>query len=521
MTEDLLQLAEDSTRGSTFLIYGSAISTIVMAIGTILILRFLGPDLYGEYALALVVPTLLYSFTDLGLNEGIIKYVASLRAKGEEERAKRIIGHGLALRTVIGLAIFAIDFFFADLFATLINRPGLGFLIRIASVSIVFQVVFTTAASASVGLDRAEYNATITGLNAFAKTVIQVALVLLSFGVAGALIGYVGGYAVASLVGLGLILTKMRASNKYKGTDKFFKNAKTLATYGFPLYISVLLTSLSPLYQNLIIAYYTPTNVDIGNLRSAANFVTLITVLTIPISTALLASFSKLDSSTHKKIQDFFKIANKYMCLIIVPTATLIIVFSKQIVQIVYGSSYQSAPLFLSLSSLTYFLVAIGFGVLGSLFNGLGETRTTFKMTLIGFLVFTVLSPLMIRPWGVPGMLIASLISSTASALYATDAARRKYKIEFSTIAIIKTYVISAIASVPGLVIVYMTALPNVLKLAAGALLYLFAYATLLPLTGTVTSSELQKVKEITQRIRMLGFIARPLIKYMERFSMQ
>jgi O-antigen/teichoic acid export membrane protein len=485
-----------------------------MAIGTILVGRFLGPELYGQYTLALVAPTLLLSLADLGLNEGLIRYVANLRAKGEEGRAKQIISHGLILRMTVGLIVFTASFLLASSFANLLSRPGMTGFIQLASISLVFQVLFTATASASVGFDKSEYAAFITSMNALAKTVLSVVLVLFSYGVTGALIGYVGGYIVASITGLVLVSAKMRALTK--NLDSFTQNAKELVAYGFPLYISLLMASLLPLYQNLILAFFT-TDTIIGNFRSAGNFVTLITVLSVPITTALLASFSKLDSSSAEKMTGFFKIATKYMCIIIVPVTTIIIVFSKEIINIVYGSSYQFAPLFLSLSCLSYFLVAIGSLTLTSLFNGLGQTRLTFRVTLVGFVVLLVLSPIMIMPWGVPGMIIASLSANTISALYALHNARRKFKIQFSTTSILKIYLISVASSIVPILLVYLTAVSSPVKFGAGVFLYLLAYLTLLPLTKTLTFSEIQKVKDVTGKTRILALVTRPFLVYMEK----
>jgi len=95
MTDGLVKVAEDSARRGFFLISGTALATLIMAIASILIGRFLGPELYGQYTLALVVPQLLFLLTDLGINQGIIKFVASLRAERESDRATKIIQYGM------------------------------------------------------------------------------------------------------------------------------------------------------------------------------------------------------------------------------------------------------------------------------------------------------------------------------------------------------------------------------------------------------------------------------------------
>ena len=208
MADELVRIAEDSVRGSFFLISGTAVSTVIMAIASILIARFLGPELYGQYTLALVIPSLLFLFTDLGINQGIIKFTATLRARGESNRLARIVKYGMLLKVSVGIAIFLINYTLADWFAvTFLQRPDLVFYIRIASTSVVFQVIFTTATSAFVGFDKAEYNAITSNIQAIAKTVISIALVIVGFSVAGALLGYVAGYMIAAVAGSALLFS--------------------------------------------------------------------------------------------------------------------------------------------------------------------------------------------------------------------------------------------------------------------------------------------------------------------------
>jgi len=517
MADELIKVAEDSARGSFFLISGTALATVIMAISSILIGRFLGPELYGQYTLALVVPQLLFIFTDLGINQGIIKFTASLRSKGETSRLAKIIKYGLLLRAFTGIAIFIINYTFADLFASfLLQRPDLAFYIRIASTAVLFQVIFTTATSAFVGLDKTEYNALTGNIQAIAKAIISIALVLLGFSVTGAIIGYVAGYIVAAVAGISLLLLIIREKSSVKDNCSISDDLKTLMRYGAPLYISLLLTGFIPLYQNVILAIFT-TDIDIGNYKAASNFVALMAVLSVPITTALLPAFSKLNSATNQKIKAFFKLANKYTAIIIVPITFLIIIFSKEIVKVIYGSTYQSAPLFLATFCLLYFLVGLGYLTLSSFYNGLGETKTTLKISLLAFITLVFLSPTLTKTYSVLGLIIASLTASTVSTIYGSYIARKNFQIEFDGRSIIKIYLISAVCSVPSVLLLYLTPLPKLFTIIIGGLLYLFTYATLTPLTKIVTTSELQTVTHITQKIRLLAFIAKPLLKYQQK----
>jgi len=521
MADELFKVAEDSARGGFFLISGTALATVIMAIASILIARLLGPELYGQYTLALVVPQLLFLFTDLGINQGIIKFTASLRTKGETNRLTKMIKCGLMLKASTGIAIFILNYTLADFFASaLLQRPDLAVYIRIASTAVVFQVIATTATSAFIGLDKTEYNALTSSIQAIAKAIISIALVLFGFSVAGALLGYVTSYIVAAGTGAAILFFMIRQKQDTQNNHILTDDIKTLIRYGAPLYLSLLLTGFIPLYQNVTLAIFT-TDADIGNYKAATNFATLITVLTIPITTALLPAFSKLEPSTTQKIKTFFKLANKYTAMLLLPTTILIITFSSEIVQVIYGSTYQSAHLFLATYCLLYLLVGIGYLTLTSFFNGLGETKTTLYISLITFLTLAALSPILTKTYNVQGIIIAFIIASTAGTSYGSYTARKKFKIEFDTKSIAKIYFISILSSIPPLALLNFSPFPKLLNVTAGGLVYFFIYVTLIPAAKIVQYSELQTATQILQRIKLLTPITKPLLKYQKKIMGQ
>jgi O-antigen/teichoic acid export membrane protein len=482
-----------------------------------MVARLLGPELYGQYTLALVAPSLLFLFTDLGISQGIIKFTASLRAKGETNRIAKIVKYALLLKASVGIAIFIINYTLAGWFATvLLQRPDLAFYIQIASISVVFQVIFSTVTSAFVGYDKAEYHAITSNIQAIAKTIVSIALVIAGFSVAGALLGYVAGYMIAAVAG-GIMLFSMMRNKPNTEKDAYLAgDLKNLMLYGAPLFLSFVLTGFIPLYQNVVLAMFT-TDSDVGNYKAAANFATLITVLAIPISTALLPAFSKIDLSTRNTVKKFFRLANKYTTMVILPVTTFIIVFSNEIVQVIYGSTYQTAPLFLAVHSILYFLVGLGYLTLASFYNGLGETKTTLKMSLIVVLLIVILSPLLVMNWGVLGLIIAFLIANGAGNAYGSYAARVNHEIEFDNRSILKIYIVSLLSGVLPLSLLHFSSLPMLLNVLVGALLCFFVFATLTPLAGIINHSELEIAIRVIQRIKPLALITNPLLKYERR----
>src|SRR4030067_787176 len=356
MADNLVKVAEDSARGGFFLVSGTAFATVIMALSSIFIGRVLGPDLYGQYTLAFVVPQLLFLFTDMGINQGLVKFAADSRNGGESSRLARMLKYVILIKALTGIAIFLANYALGDWFASsILQRPELGYYVRLASTTIVFQALFSTVVSFFVGIDRAEYNALATNAQAIAKTVISVALLLLGFGIEGAILGSVASNVfgvAASLILLGFVFRRRKNSESATSVpgDSIAKELSKLMRYCTPLYLSVLLVGFIPVFNNFILALFA-TDANIGNYKAAINFNTLMTIISIPVTTTLLAAFSKLESSTEDKVRRFFKYANKYATMLTVPIAVLLIVLAQQVIGIVYGKTYDTAPLFLALHS--------------------------------------------------------------------------------------------------------------------------------------------------------------------------
>lgn len=517
MADELTQVAEDSARGGFFLFSGTAASTIIMAIASILIGRFLGPELYGQYTLILIVPQMLVIFTDLGISQGITKFTAELQSKAETEKIANIIKYGMILRSITGIGIFLINYIFSELFATiLLQRPDLTSYVQLASSSILFQVIFTTATSAFVGIDKTEYAAYTTNIQALAKTVISITLVLLGFSVAGAISGFITSYIISAIAAICLLAVILRNKSRRSNNSNFNETAKTLLGYGAPLYLSTLIAGFIPILKNLILAFFT-TDSDIGNYKAAINFATLLTVLAIPITTALLPAFSKLTDSTHRKITNFFKLANKYTTILVIPASLLMIILSNDIVQIIYGTTYRSASSYLAINCILYFLVGLGYLVLPSFYNGIGKTRITLKMSLITFIILLALAPLLTKVFSVAGLIISFLIGSTASNIYGLLYVRREFKIKFDSGALLRIYLISFVSSILPILIINFANLSSILNVVVGGFVYVFIYVSLIPIMKAITLTELKTAKGITEKIRFLSPIAKVVFTYQER----
>jgi O-antigen/teichoic acid export membrane protein len=118
-SDELSTIAQKAARGGLFLFIGNSSSTVILAVGAIIVARLLGPFDYGLYTLTVTFPILLVALADVGMNYALIRLPARLRAEGDHARANRLIKLGfllnLGISTIASILCYAGSTIFAML----------------------------------------------------------------------------------------------------------------------------------------------------------------------------------------------------------------------------------------------------------------------------------------------------------------------------------------------------------------------------------------------------------------------
>ncbi|MEM3826432.1 MAG: flippase [Nitrososphaeria archaeon] len=512
MSENLSNIVEESARGGFFLFIGYFISLVILALGSMIVGRLLGPEGFGIFSLAFVVPSLILGFLDPGVGAALTRYTAKYRTEKRLDFAKSILRTGLLYKVSVSALATIFCITFSDTFATiLLNRPELGNFVKIASLTIFFQTLFNYLGEAFSGLDRMEGNALILNVEALAKTFLSPILIVFGLGVIGAILGHIASYMIAVVVGTIFFIKVYKGIGK-QAENSFLENIKMMVSYGFPLYAANFLNTISSQFQVLILAYFA-TNSEIGNFYVAARLLALVGVLVYPFS-ALFPAFSKVKVGS-KELQTLFKLSTKYTSLAIIPTTVLVMTISKDVVYAFYGRSYTLAPEYLTLYVLTNLYAGFGSIVFGHVFNGLGYTRLSFYSTLVNFITFIPLVYILTSKYSVLGTLYSIIISQTFSLAYNIWASKKALNLKFETISSAKIYLSSFIAVVPLILFSDILSFPYwVLNLLIRGVAYFMVYLTLLPLSKTITLYDLENIDALIKRHKLFKIIMDPIIRY-------
>jgi O-antigen/teichoic acid export membrane protein len=514
-TDELTRVATKAAGGGLYLFIGNASSTVILAVGAILVARLLGPFSFGLYTLAVAIPSLLVALADAGMNFALVRLPARLRSEGDHARAYRLVKLGFLLKLVISTAASIVCYAGSAFIASIVlNRPELTPFIQLASLMIVFQAIYDATSNIFIGQDLMQYSASVQILQATLKGTLAPVLVFVGLGISGAIWGYVLALVVSGLTGATLLFTRhVRSSGRT--TSLASTELRTMLGYGFPIYAAVILSVFLTQYQSIVLAHFA-SNVEIGNFSATWNFTTFMMILSYPITTAMFPMFSKMDPKSQRSdLARGFVLAVKYASLLMIPASVAVMVFSRNLIYLTYGSGYALAPQYLVLLAALYLLTAISYLVLGSFLNGIADTGTVLKMSVVTLAVYLPLGPALATLWGPFGLLIAYILSIATSTVYGLRQTSVKHDARPDLRASGRILLAALGAAVPTLGLIQLDgAGVGVVNLVAGGLLYLVVYLTLAPILGAVEKQDVLNLRTLLGGTRMVAVLVNPVFDY-------
>ncbi|MEM2522657.1 MAG: oligosaccharide flippase family protein [Candidatus Bathyarchaeia archaeon] len=504
-------MGQNSAKGSFQLFIGVAASTIIMAIGTIILARLIKPEEYGLYAIALIPSYTAAIFRDWGVNTAIARYTASLRAENREGEAYEIIASGMLFELATGLALSLILVSLSSFIAsTVFQRPEASFLIALASTTVLAGALLTAAQSSFIGFERMELNSLTNICQAIVKTVASPILVFVGYGALGATLGYTLSFIFAAITGLAVlyltIIRKLKAKNPWK--KGLSLNLKAMLRYGVPLSIASIIGGfLTQLYAFLMAIYC--TDAMIGNYQVATHFAILLTFFTIPISTVLFPVFSKINPQKEPELlQTVFASSVKYTAVFLVPATMAVMVLSKPMIYTLFGEKWAYAPFFLTLYVVNDLFAIFGRLSLGNLLAGVGETKTQMKLSLTTLTFGVPLAFVLIPFAGIVGLITTSIVAGLPSLFLGLRWIWKRYKVKVDIKSSAKILAASLTAAVTTLMATNLMLCADWAKLTVGGAIFIITYIVAAPILGAIEKADMANLKALFSG---LGIISKML----------
>jgi stage V sporulation protein B len=442
--------------------------------------RYLGPAEYGIFGIVLYLMSTVNLFITSGIPQGASKYIAE-----DHSRTGSIIRDANRIQLVFCAILFGLYFGLSGVIAGLFNDPSLTPYIRISALAIPVYALFSIYSGGYLnGLRKFSRQAVASIGNSIVKIGVVFALVLLGFGVGGAIAGYI----IAALFGFVLAWKFLNPVKKSKSNFGW----KKLVEFGIP---ATLFTATFFLLMNIdlfMVKAIGGSEVETGYYTSATTISRVPYFLFSGLAMTLLPSISRSTSSGNTELtRSYIRQSMRYMLMALIPGVLLISATSTDLLILVYSSLYVEAAGPLSILVFGLGLLSVFF-VLANVIMGSGRPKVTLGMALPVVGVDIALNTFLIPRYGLVGASWATTITGFLGMCAAVAYVLWRFKALVSLKSLGRICLSSVVVYVIGL---QVSVPPSFLPLVYIGLLIL--YAGILLLTRELTREDMITFKNI------------------------
>lgn len=501
-----------TVKGIYHLFLGNTLYTLLLALTTIAVARILGPSEYGLYTVALIFPPLLFTAIRLGLDAAATRFAARLRSDGKEEEAVSFVYamtiFGVAIATASALVFVWLSGWIAT---SVVDRPQLGaVIIPIGMLSVLGQAAFYITNLGMTGLGKFDKAGLTQALQGVTKLVTSVGLVVLGYGVTGAVAGYTISFVVTG--GLGVVYIAWLAKGRFPKEMK--TDAGVGLRYGFPIYLSTLIGRVVAPVISIALALKV-ANSQIGGYSVANTFTSLIALATYPIATALFPLFSRRVDD-YKVLGETYANAVRHTALLVIPVTAFTMAFSGPLVATFYGNAYAFGASYVTLVAAMNLLAGVGSLAWDALLNGIGRTRDVLVTTALGSGVSVVGGVGLMVVAGVAGAIIGQTIGAVVSVAFGTWIVHRRLKAELSLARVWKFYVAAGLAAGLSWLISFPIHIPE-LVVIVGGLVFIILYIPLLALLKALNVRDIDMLRDYLKFSAVVSTLFEAAVWYYNR----
>lgn len=400
-------------------IRGTVVAFSVRAFGAVLALGFnwllakkCGADGAGLYFLALSVLTVGTVIGKLGLDNSLLRFIASNASIHNWKAVKGVYAKGMALALLAsGLLSLAVYFLSSNVALFVFHKPELTEPLHWMAIAITPMSFLTLQAEALRGLKRIEDSVLLTGvlIPGFSATVLW--FLGNKMGASGATLAYLIGCLLTAFIGLGLWY---RAVPQLKNLKGRFRNSDLLKS-SMPLFWTSIFETLTN-WMSIFILGLWATKSEIGIYGTAFRIAAAVSMILIAVNSISAPKFAALYKKKQiKELTQTVRQTTKLMTLIAGPLLVLFLMFPDFIMGL-FGPEFKSGGIILAVLAVGQFVNVIT-GSVGYLLVMSGNEKLIRNRSVV-FAVFSlILNVTLIPLWGLLGAAIATSIGVAATNL--------------------------------------------------------------------------------------------------------
>ncbi len=407
----------------------------------------LGAEKMGLFFLGVVVLEFSGVFSRLGLDTGVLKYVAIFEGQKDKHRIKGVINSSIMIALFVSLFIACLIYFSADLLANhIFLKSELKPVLKVLAVSLPFSTIVLVALSVTQAFHTLKYRVYV---EFFANPLLNILAVLalfflLEWKIKGVTIAYVGAFFISAILSL-LFVKRLFPEILHKKVTPIYETKK-LFRFSAPLmFVSVL--NLVIMWTDVLMLGYFKTSADVGIYSAALRTAFFLNFIYLSFSHLFAPRISDLyNRDRHAELESLFKILTKWMFMLTFPLFLILVILSKDILAI-FGSGFVAGYLSLIILAVAH-IINSAVGSVQHLLMMSENEKMVMYITIIVCVLNFVLNLILIPRFGINGAAIATATSFVLINLIMLCQVYKKLRIHPYNLKYIKPFFLSLMGGI-------------------------------------------------------------------------
>ncbi len=388
-------------RGAGTVFFGTILGAGLKYLFELIVAKNLGAELFGLFFLGFSIFKILERLSTLGLNYGVLRYVALCRGEDDKPRIKGVILLCLRIVFVTGAVLGILLFFFSStLSAKFFPGSSLTPVLKIFALGIAFTGLTEIFVFSTQAFQIMKYKVLVRRIIEPGMSIVAfLILLLLGWKILGATLAFLISISIGTVAAF-LFMRKIIPYLTTKQPEPVYE-AKKILSFSWPLFF-VGFISLINTYINTLMLGYFKTAKEVGIYGPTWRTALLIAIILESFNSIFAPIISDLYNRKEiRKLEDLFKTVSKWIFTVSFPLTLLVVFFAREILSF-WGPEYSRGFISLIILALAQ-LINCTTGACGFMIMMSGRTKINLFNTLSALVLTIVLSIFLIPEYGILG----------------------------------------------------------------------------------------------------------------------
>jgi len=451
-----------ASRNSVWLLASNIVVKLIGTYTAVAVARYLGDVGLGQYSFAVAFVSFFAIFANFGFDALLTRDIAK-----NKDETQRYVGNISSIKILLSLITMLILF----IVSFLIDKPMvIRILLWVFGLDIIINALKGTISSALQGHEIIKYTAISQIFEKAIWALVLIFIIRMDLGITSIAFGTMITTIIGSIY-LFLIYKKRLGKIVLLSDKKFWKK---LFIQAWPFTLTGIFLLIYWKIDLVMLSFY-QTDAVVGWYSAAYRLLELLMIAPVVLMTPLYPVFSRLAKFDKAKLKDTFKLAVRYLLILMIPIVFGVMLLGDKIILYIYGKQFVNSVIALKILIFATLFAFINYPFL-MLLNSMGEQKRGTFQTGISAVLNILLNLILIPMFSYIGASITTVIAEasflTLSYIYIV---KNGFRINF--LSVIFKPLIAAI--IMGIFIYFFSGLNLILLVICAAIIYVISILAL------------------------------------------